>query len=82
MKRSDLFSDHVHVGGSWAGKKYGLGMTKTKRVDDIPIPRFVFDTIDALGAAWQGFIFSFQAGAHPTTGNRVLEALYRAPGQD
>ena len=77
LKGSDLFPDHVHVAGSWRGKKYGLGKTKTKRVDDIPIPRFVYDTIDSW-RAWEGFVFSFQAGARPVSGNRTLDALYSA----
>ena len=76
LKRSDIFPDHVHVAGSWA-IKYGLGKTKTKRVDDIPIPRFVFDTIDSW-CAWEGFVFSFQTGARPVSGNRTLDALYGA----
>jgi len=77
LKRSDLLPDHIHVAGSWKGKKYGLGKTKTKRVDDIPIPPFVHETIDAW-CTWDGFIFSFQVGAQPVTGNRVLDALYKA----
>ena len=77
LKGSDLFPDHAHVAGSWRGKKYGLGKTKTKRVDDIPIPRFVFDTVDSW-RVWEGFVFSFRAGAQPVTGNRVRDALFRA----
>jgi integrase len=76
LRRGDLFPDHVHVAGSWA-IKYGLGKTKTKRVDDIPIPKFIYDTVHQW-CSWQGFVFSFSAGARPATGNRVLEALYRA----
>jgi integrase len=77
LKGTDLFPDHVHVAGSWRGAKYGMGKTKTKRVDDIPIPRFVYDTIDAW-RTWEGFVFSFKAGAWPVSGNRTLDALYRA----
>ncbi len=76
LKRSDIFPDHVHVAGSWA-IKYGLGKTKTKRVDDIPIPRFIYNTIDSW-LAWEGFVFSFQTGARPVSGNRTLGALYAA----
>ena len=46
LKRSDIFPDHVHVAGSW-DYAYGLGKTKTKRVDDIPNPRFVYHTTDS-----------------------------------
>jgi integrase len=76
LKRSDIFPDHVHVAGIWA-IKYGLGKTKTKRIDDIPIPRFVYDAIDSW-CAWEGFIFSFQRGVRPVSGNRTLGALYEA----
>jgi integrase len=76
VKHSDLFPDHVHVAGSW-DHEYGLGKTKTKRVDDIPIPQFVFDFIGSW-LEWEGFVFSFQTGARPVSGNRTLGALYAA----
>jgi integrase len=75
LKRSDLFPDHVHVAGSWG--KLGLQPTKTKRVDDIPLPAFVFRTIMEW-CAWDGFIFSFQLGAKPANGNRCNDALTAA----
>jgi len=76
LKRADFFPDHVHVAGSWA-IRYGLGKTKTKRIDDLPVPRFIYETIDSW-CTWTGFVFSFQQGERPATGNRVLDALYRA----
>ncbi len=76
VKDSDLFPDHVHVASSW-DHEYCLGRTKTKRVDGIPIPQFAFNTIDSW-CAWHGFVFSFQAGARPVSGNRTLGALYKA----
>jgi len=75
LQRSDLFPDHVHVGASWG--KLGLQPTKTKRVDDIPLPSFVFQTI-MTWCAWKGFIFSFQLGERPANGNRVNDALSAA----
>ena len=59
LKRADLFPDHVHVAGSWG--ELGLQQTKTKRVDYIPLPAFVFQTI----MTWcniKGFVFSFKFG--------------------
>ncbi len=76
VKDTDIFPDHVHVASSW-DHEYGLGKTKTKRVDDIPLPRFVYDTIQSW-LEWQGFVFSFQAGARPVSGNRTLGALHAA----
>jgi integrase len=75
LKREDLFPDHVHVGASWG--KLGLQPTKTKRVDDIPIPVFVFQTI-MTWCAWEGFVFSFKLGERPANGNRVNDALSAA----
>jgi integrase len=77
LKRADLFPDHIRVVKSWGGKKYGLGSTKTKRMDDIPIPSVVFQAIDSW-CRWQGFIFSFQRGAKPCSGNRMQDALSAA----
>jgi integrase len=76
LRRADLFPDHAHVAGSWA-YRYGLGKTKTKRIDDLPLPRFVFDAIDAW-CAWDGFIFSFKRGDRPCSANRVAGALIDA----
>ncbi len=76
LKREDLFPDHIHVAGSW-GRKYGLGKTKTKRVDDIPIPRFVHDAIDRW-CAWEGFVFSYCGGLQPAEPSRVNDALKAA----
>jgi integrase len=76
LKGSDIFPDHVHVAGSWASG-YGTGKTKTKRVDDIPIPRFVYDTIDSW-RAWEGFVFSLTAGARPVGKDATLRALRTA----
>lgn len=76
VKHIELFPDHVHVAGSW-DHEYGLGKTKTERVDDISIPRFVFDAIDSW-CVWDGFVFSFQAGARPVSATRTLGALYAA----
>ncbi|MGA2977310.1 MAG: tyrosine-type recombinase/integrase [Spirochaetia bacterium] len=75
LRREDLFPDHVHVAGSWG--KLGLQPTKTKRVDDIPIPRFVFDTI-LTWCAWEGYLFSFKLGERPANGNRCNDALTAA----
>ena len=73
LTRADLFSDHVHVAGSW-GRKYGLGRTKTKRVDDIPLPRFVFNAIESW-CTWDGYIFSYRRGRKPAEPSRVNDAL-------
>jgi integrase len=75
LKREHLFPDHIHVAGSWG--KLGLQPTKTKRVDDIPLPFFVFRTIMSW-CAWEGFVFSFKLGERPANGNRVNDALSAA----
>ncbi len=79
LKRADLFPDHVHVAGSWA-YRYGLLRTKTKRVDDLPLPSFVVQTIETW-CTWDGFIFSFQRGACPCSANRIAGALIDALGR-
>ncbi len=76
LTRGDLFPDHIHVGGSW-GRRYGKGPTKTKRVDDVPIPGFVFRTIDAW-CTWDGYIFSYNRGRKPCEASRVNDALKAA----
>jgi integrase len=78
LRREHLFSDHVHVAGSWG--KLGLQPTKTKRVDDIPLPAFVFQTIMSW-CAWDGYVFSFKLGEKPASGNRVNDALSAALGE-
>ncbi len=75
LRREHLFPDHLHVAGSWG--KLGLQPTKTKRVDDIPLPSFVYQTIMAW-CAWDGFIFSFKLGVRPASGNRCNDALTAA----
>jgi integrase len=76
LTRENLFPDHVHVAGSW-GRKYGLGATKTKRVDDIPLPRFVYDEV-VKWCRWEGFIFSYCKGRKPAEPSRVNDALKSA----
>lgn len=76
LKRSELFPDHIHVDSRW-NVKYGSDQTKTKRIDDIPIPLFVFDVIVSW-CLWEGYVFSLSRGARPVNGNRVLDALYKA----
>jgi len=74
LKDEDIKPDHVRVAGSW-GIKYGEGPQKTKRgVDEIPIPKFVYNQIKPL-LAWGGYVFSFTNGVRPCTGNRVNDAL-------
>jgi integrase len=75
LRRSDLFPDHVYVAGSWG--KLGLQPTKTKRVHDIPLPAFVFQTI-VTWWTWEGFVFSFKLGERPANGNRCKDALSAA----
>lgn len=81
LKTTDLFPDHLHVAKSWA-IKYGEGPTKTRRTDDIPIPRFLYDTINHF-LEWEGYIFSFAHGEYyvgerPCTANRIEDALKAA----
>ena len=77
VKREHLFPDHVHVAGSWG--KLGLQPTKTKRIDDIPLPAFVFQTI-MIWSTWPGFIFSYQLGAKPANGTGST-MHYRRPSR-
>jgi len=81
LKTTDLFPDHLHVAHSWH-IKYKEGGTKTKRVDDIPIPRFLYDLINGF-VIWEGYVFSFshggsRAGDRPCTANRIEDALKAA----
>ncbi len=76
LKRADVFPDHVHVAHSWSAK-YGRGRTKTKRVDDVVIPRQVHEMILSW-CTWEGFVFSFSNGQRPCSGNRLAEAFPKA----
>ncbi len=76
LRREDVFPDHLHVGHSW-NIKYELGKTKTKVVADIPIPGFLYQELERY-LDWNGYVFSFNEGKQPATGNRVTEWLYRA----
>lgn len=76
LRREDVFPNHFHVEGSWS-IVYGRGRTKTKRVDDIPIPGFLYQVLQPY-LLWPGYVFSYSQGARPCTGNRVTEWLYKA----
>lgn len=76
LQRKDVFEDHLHVAHSWS-IKYGLQPTKTKVVADIPIPEFLYREIEKY-LDWSGFVFSFDKGETPATGNRITGWLYRA----
>ena len=74
----------MHVARSW-NISYGEGPTKTKRIDDIPIPRFLYDTLSGF-LEWEGYIFSYnhadrRAGDRPCTANRINDALKAALGE-
>ncbi len=76
LTREHLFPDHIHVSQSWK-RKYGTGPVKTKRVDDIPIPRFVYDEIEKW-SQWDGFVFSYCQGRKPAEPSRINDALRAA----
>ena len=76
LRRENIFPDHLHVEHSWSAK-YGEGKTKTKIVADIPIPEFLYREIERY-LRWGDYVFSFNSGTRPATGNRVTEWLYRA----
>ncbi len=76
LRKEDVFSDHLHIRHSWSAK-YELGKTKTKEIGDAPIPGFLYREIEKY-LEYDGYIFSFNGGKRPATGNRVTEWLYRA----
>ncbi len=75
LRRENVFPDHLHVAHSW-NIKYGLGKTKTKIISDIPIPGFLYREIKRY-LEWDGYVFSYNCGKRPATGNCVTEWLYR-----
>ena len=76
LRRENLFPDHLHVEYSWS-ERYGLLPTKTKRTDDLPIPRMLH-TLLSREIDWDGYLFSTSGGERPTTANNAVNALYSA----
>jgi integrase len=76
LRQEHIYPDHIHVAGSW-DIKYGTGPTKTRRVDDIPIPRFLYDQLSRY-LAWPGYVLSYTSGRRPATGSKITAALNAA----
>ena len=76
VKDEDIKDGYVHIAHSWT-IKYGLGPTKTKKERDIPLPSKVNEAVRPFRGNG-GFVFSFDRGKTPATGNRATEYLYQA----
>lgn len=79
VRSSTLAPDHIVVDRSWH-PKYGLTPTKTKRSRVVPIPRSVYEVIQAF-LAWEGFVLSLSNGERPVNGGRVSESLKTVLGE-
>ena len=76
IRDEDVHDGYIHIAHSWS-LTYGLGPTKTRQTRDIPLPSRVLETMRPfLGTG--GFVFSFNRGETPATGNRITEFLYKA----
>ena len=76
LRDEDLKDGYVHIAHSWS-MKYGLGPTKTRQERDIPLPSKVAEALEPFRGTG-GFVFSFDRGKSPATGNRATEYLYQA----
>lgn len=73
LRREHVHQDHLHIDTSWHSK-YGLGPVKTRRIDDIPIPQFLYDSIMSF-CKWNGYILSFSMGERPATASKLTHSL-------
>ncbi len=76
IEGNDRLPPRLCVESSWH-IRYKKGPTKTKIQTEIPIPQFLYDQMTKY-LEWGGFVFSFDNGDRPCTGNRVTEWLYGA----
>ena len=73
LKREHVHPDYLHIETSWHSK-YGLGPVKTRRIDDIPIPRFLYDSLMAF-CRWDGYVLSFSDGKRPATASKLTHSF-------
>jgi len=74
IRRENLYADHIDIIKSWHGKQHSAGPTKSKTVAPVAIPKYLYDVLIEF-CQWQGYVFSFNGGRTPATGNRATEAF-------
>ncbi len=76
IRDEDVHNGYIHIAHNWS-LKYGLLPTKNRTVRDIPVPSRVLETMSPfLGTG--GYVFPFNQGKSPATGNRLTEYFYKA----
>jgi len=76
-RRENLYPDHLEITKGWHGKQHKAGPTKTKITAPVAIPKYLYDELLSF-CQWSGYIFSFNGGLTPATGNRATEAFNNA----
>lgn len=79
-QRKDWHSDHLDVFQGWKPRSKELGPTKTKVRAPVAIPEYLYNQVMNF-CKWEGFVFSFNGGKSPATGNRATEAFNEALGR-
>ena len=79
-QRKDWHRDHLDVFLGWKPRSKELGPTKTKVKAPVAIPEYLFNRVMEF-CKWEGFVFSFNGGSSPATGNRATEAFNEALGR-